>query len=130
MRSQRLQHALVRVMARRPQRGAQPWPFDNAARQPLPHPLRSRADDGTLPKELDDDGAALAAGAVAYVVSTFLPRTYEARSIVLAAQTNPEFRQYGIGIDTAVPRANAHPKVIVSTSAGPGEGKTPAIPPG
>ena len=48
-------------------------------------------------------GAALVAGAVAYVASTFMPRTYEARTIVLAAQTNPEFRQFGAGIATAAP---------------------------
>lgn len=80
--------------------------------------------DGTLANVMDDDtqvltladliaflrryllalvGAALVAGAIAYVVSTFLPRTYESRAIVLAAQTNPEFRQFGAGIATAAP---------------------------
>ena len=48
-------------------------------------------------------GAALVAGALAYVISSFLQPTYEARSIVLAAQTNPEFRQFGMGIATAAP---------------------------
>ena len=48
-------------------------------------------------------GAALVAGALAYVVSSFMEPTFEARSIVLAAQTNPEFRQFGMGIATAAP---------------------------
>jgi capsular exopolysaccharide synthesis family protein len=47
--------------------------------------------------------AAVAAGGLAYVISRFLPRVYEARTIVLAAQTNPEFRQFGMGIATAAP---------------------------
>lgn len=47
--------------------------------------------------------AALASGAIAYVVSSFLPPVFEARSITLAAQTNPEFRQFGAGIATAAP---------------------------
>jgi type I protein arginine methyltransferase len=46
---------------------------------------------------------AVAAGVLAYVISTFLPDVYEARSVVLAAQTNPEFRQFGVGIATAAP---------------------------
>ena len=48
-------------------------------------------------------GAAIAAGVIAYVASSFVAPTYEARSIVLAAQTNPEFRQFGVGIATAAP---------------------------
>ena len=48
-------------------------------------------------------GAAVVAGVIAYVASSFLDPTYEARSIVLAAQTNPEFRQFGVGIATAAP---------------------------
>ena len=48
-------------------------------------------------------GAALVAGSIAYVASSFLPDVYEARASVLAAQTNPEFRQFGVGIATAAP---------------------------
>lgn len=48
-------------------------------------------------------GAALLAGVVAYVASTFATPIYESRAIVLAAQTNPEFRQFGMGIATAAP---------------------------
>ena len=95
------------------------------ARRPLAKPSTSCGPwSGTLPKVLYDDaqiltlahliaflrlylvaliGAALVAGAVAYVVSTFLPLVLELRAIVLAAQTNPEFREFGAGIATASP---------------------------
>ncbi len=45
----------------------------------------------------------LVAGVGAYFASTYIEPTYEARSIVLAAQTNPELRQFGVGMATAVP---------------------------
>jgi polysaccharide biosynthesis transport protein len=47
--------------------------------------------------------AAVVAGTLAYVLSTFLPKAYQSQTTLLASQTNPEFRQFGVGIATAAP---------------------------